>query len=163
MKALKLTGWAVALAVGSWVSSVQAGGILCAVDDVLNNSKETSITWKEQTYTIKPPEMVEKTKDSYTLNGTLQHRNGSANKHDLAYRITKEKGAVKKIEIQTDGGMWLPMSAEMTRAMGDLCKSGPVDDKKRNDCFSAMQRVADNGSWQKMAELIIAYVGVRHC
>lgn len=145
------------------VSSAQAGGILCAVDDVLNNSKESSITWKEQTYTIKPPEVIEKAKGSYTLTGTLQHRNGSANKHDVAYRITKEKGAVKKIEIQTDGGMWLPISAEMTRAMGGFTKNAPMDDTKRNECFSAMQRVADNGSWQKMAELIIAYVGVRHC
>jgi hypothetical protein len=160
MKTLKTL---VTLMAGFAVCSAQAGGILCAVDDVLNNSTESTITWKEQTYTIKPVETVEKGKGGYTLEGTLQHHTGAGKPHQIAYRVTKEKGAVKKIELQTDGGMWLPLSPEMTRAMGEFTKSGPIPDTKRNESFAAMQKVADTGSWQKMAELIIAYVAVRHC
>ena len=163
MKILNVIGKSAVLVICLAVSSAQAGGVACVVDEVLQNSEERSITFNDQTFTIKPPEIVNKTKGDYTLSGTLEHRDTSGQKHRIAYRAAKEKGAIKRIEMQTDGGMWLPLSPEMSRALGDYTKAGPISDRKQQEAHMAMYQVAKDGSWQKSAELIIAFMAIRHC
>jgi len=163
MKTLKVIGKSTVLAMCLAVSSAQAGGVACVVDEVLQNSEERSITFNDQTFAIKPPEIVDKIKGGYTLSGTLERRDSSGQKHRIAYRATKEKGAIKRIEMQTDGGMWLPLSPEMTRALGDYAKASPISDKKEQEVHAAMYQAAKDGSWQKSAELIIAFMAIRHC
>ena len=163
MRTLNWIGKSVAVAMCLAVSSAQAGGIGCAVDDVLKNEVEATIKVNDYPLTIKPVEMVEKDKRTHTLVGEVHHRTAGGKVHQMAYRVTKEKGAIKKIEVQTDGGMWLPISAEMTRALGGFTRPGPVTDKQQNEIYSAIHKASENGSWQKAAEVIIAYVAIRHC
>lgn len=145
------------------VASAQAGGIACAVDDLLQHEQEITIKVNNHPLTLKPVEVVENTKTSHVLAGQVHYRNTAGKAHQLAYRVIKEKGAIKKIEVQTDGGMWLPISAEMTRAMGEFTRPGVVTDEQQKAIYSAIYKVGHNGSWQKAAELIVAYVAIRHC
>jgi hypothetical protein len=164
MRTLNWVGKSVVVAMCLAVSSAQAGGIACAVDDVLQNEHEATIKVNDYPLTIKPVEMVEKGKHTHTLLGEVHHRTAAGKVHQMAYRVTKEKGAIAKIEVQTDGGMWFPISAEMTRALGDFTKPGPIPEKKQNATYEAIQKAAnDGGSWQRAAELIVAYVAIRHC
>src|SRR5687767_6562546 len=61
-------------------------------------------------FAVQPPAMKEKTKRGYTLVGQLTRLGTKAAKDDvIAYRVVREKGAVKSIEVQINDGMWLPM------------------------------------------------------
>ena len=64
--------------------------------------------------------------------------------------------------MQTDGGNWQPMSPEMMRALGDFTKSGSLTEKKQQEAHTAMYGVAKDGPWQKSAELIVAFMAIRH-
>lgn len=165
MKRITVIGKAVGLVVCLAVSSAQAGGVGCVVDQVLESSKATTITMHEQSFTIEPVKAGDKQKVAYTLAGMIrvEGKSSAAASHEIAYRITKEKGAVKKIELQTDGGAWQSISQEMMRALGDYTKSGPITEEKQQQAHNEMYRVAKDGSWQKSAELIVAFVAVRYC
>ncbi len=146
------------------VTSAHAGGVACAVDEVLQNSKESTITVHDQSFTIEPVKVMDKQKGGYTLTGAIRVGGKAAlgSSHDVAYRVVKEKGAVKKIELQTDGGAWQSISSDMMQALGDFTKSGPISEKKQQEAHNAMYQAAKDGSWQKSAELIAAFMAIRH-
>src|SRR4051812_24361203 len=96
MKKITVIGKAVGLVVCLAVSSAQAGGVGCVVDQVLESSKATTITMHEQSFTIEPVKAGDKQKVAYTLAGMIrvEAKSSAAASHEIAYRITKEKGAV---------------------------------------------------------------------
>lgn len=114
-------------------------------------------------FAVQPPAMKEKTKSSYTIIGQLTRLGAKAAKDDvIAYRVVREKGAVKSIEIQINDGMWLPISPSVMSALGDYCKGGPMPEEKQQEVTRALEKLMD-GSWQRAAEFLIAHIAARHC
>jgi len=83
----------------------------------------------------------------------------------ISYRINKNGGTVKSIEVQINNGMWLPLSPELTKALGDYLKTGNVDQDKQGTIHQALYKAGKDSetSWTKTAELIVAFIAIRHC
>jgi hypothetical protein len=114
-------------------------------------------------FAVQTPAMKEKTKSSYTLVGQLTRLGSKAAKDDvIAYRVVRQKGAVKSIELQINDGVWLPISESVMSALGDYCKGVPMPEEKQQEATRALEKLMD-GSWQKAAEFLIAHIAARHC
>src|SRR5688572_817968 len=114
-------------------------------------------------FAVQPPAIKEKTKRSYALTGQLTRLGEKASKDDIiAYRVVREKGAVKSIDVQINDGVWLPISESMMNALGDYRKGVPMSEEKQQEVTRALEKLMD-GSWQKAAEFLIAHIAARHC
>jgi hypothetical protein len=157
MKRIMMIGLAV---VGIGLAAAYAGGLECAIDTAIEG-KTTTIEWIGHKYQIRPVEMTEKDKRTHTLTGSI-YVNGKKTDDTVAYRITKNRGAVQTIEIQMNDGMWLPLSPQMNTALGDYRKTSNVDDEKQTAIKRALYK-AGEGSWKNTAELIVALIAIKHC
>jgi len=161
MKTMIMVGLAV---IGIGVVAARGGGLACAVDEALQQKGSTYIEWYKHKFQFQPVEVTEKDKKSHVLSGTLLHLNGKKD-DTIAYRIMKNGGAVKGIEVQINNGMWLPLSPELTAALGDYRKSGNVDQDKQGTIHQALYKAGKDSeqSWAKTAELIVAFIAIRYC
>ena len=161
MRMMLMVGLAV---IGIGVAAAYGGGLACAVDEALQQNGSTYIEWNKHKFQMQPVEMTEKDKKNHVLNGTLVYANGKKDE-TFAYRINKNGGAVKSIEVQVNNGMWLPISQELTTALGDYRKTGNVDQDKQGTIHQALYKVGKDSesSWKKTAELIVAFIAIRHC
>ena len=161
MKTMIMFGLAM---IGIGVVAAQGGGLACAVDEALKQNGSTYMEWNKYKFQFQPVEVTEKDKKSHILSGTLLHVNGKKD-DTIAYRITKNGGAVKGIEVQINNGMWLPLSPELTAALGDYRKTGNVDQDKQGTIHQALYKAGKDSeqSWTKTAELIVAFIAIRYC
>jgi hypothetical protein len=114
-------------------------------------------------FAVQPPVLKEKTKRSYALTGQLTRLGEKASEDDIiAYRVVREKGAVKSIDVQINDGVWLPLSESMMNALGDYRKGVPMPEEKQQEVTRALEKLMD-GSWQKAAEFLIAHIAKGHC
>ena len=150
--------------IGIGLVATQAGGLACAVDEALQQKDGGPIEWASHKFQMAPVDMTDKDKRTHVLTGALRHMNGKQDE-TLNYRITKTKGAVTSIEVQIDKGMWLPISPQVTTALGDYCKTSNVEEKKQGTIHQALYKVGEDSkkSWTKTAELIVAFIAIRHC
>jgi hypothetical protein len=146
--------------VGIGLAAAYAGGLECAINTAIEGTT-TTVEWTGNKYQIRPVEMTEKDKRTHTLTGSI-YVNGNKRADTVAYRITKNRGTVQAIEIQTNNGMWLPLSPEMTTALGDYCKTSNVNEEKQSSIKRALYK-AGEGSWKKTAEMIVALIAIKHC
>jgi hypothetical protein len=165
MKRIIMVGLAV---IGIGVVGAQAGGLACAIDEALQQKGSTYLEWTGHKFQMGPVDMIDKDKKTHVLSGTLVYVNGKKGKQSdetIAYRITKDGGAVKGIEIQTNSGMWLPLSPDMMNALGDYRKTGNIDQDKQGTIHQALYKAGEKSkdSWTKTAELIVAFIAIRHC
>ena len=114
-------------------------------------------------FTVQPPEMQkDKDKKGHTLTGQITSMAGKGKKADvIAYRVQREKG-IKSIELQTNEGMWLPISEEVMTAMGGFVTGGPMTEEAQQDVARALAKLL-NGSSKRAAEVLIARIAIRHC
>lgn len=161
MKMMLMIGLAV---IGIGVVAVQAGGLACAVDAALQEKQGGYIEWTGHKFKVQPVEMTQKEKKSHELNGKLVYFNGKKDE-TIAYRVSKHGSKVDSIEMQVNGGMWLPIAADLTKALGDYCKTGNVPDEKQGDVHQALYKAGKDSkqSWTRTAELIVAFIAIRHC
>jgi len=161
MKTMIMVGLAV---IGIGVVAAHGGGLACAVDEALQQNGSTYFKWYKHEFQFQPVEVTEKDKKTHVLSGTLLHVNGKKD-DTIAYRITKNGGAVKGIEMQINNGAWLPLSPEVTAALGDYRKTGNVDQDKQGAIHQALYKAGKDSeqSWTKTAELIVAFIAIRHC
>lgn len=148
------------LAAGFAAASARAGGLECAVDEALQSKTGTAIEWEGHAFKISPVEMTDKEKKKHVLTGSLVYRNGKKGKQQdqtIEYRITKKGGTVETVEVQIDGGMWIGLSPEMTKAVTGY-RHGDAEQASKSALYKAGE-----GSWQRTAELIIAFIGIKHC
>jgi hypothetical protein len=150
--------------VGMGMAAAHAGGLACAVDAALENKDGTLLEWTGHKFEVRPVAVRDIDKKSHALTGTLVYKNGKKDE-TLSYRIDKTKGAVKSIEVQINEGMWLPMSPELMAALGEFLKTGSVEQEKQGTIHQALYKVGQHskGSWNKTAELIVAFIAIRHC
>ena len=150
--------------IGLGVVAAQGGGLACAVDEALKQNGNYSLEWNKHKYRMQPVEVTEKDKKNHVLTGTLLHVNGKKD-DTFAYRINKNGGAVKSIEVQINNGMWLPISPELTKALGEYRNSGNVNEQKQGTIHQALYKAGKDSesSWAKTAELIVAFIAIRHC
>lgn len=147
--------WMIAIAFAA--ASVRAGGLECAVDAALQGTLGTAIEWEGNTFKISPVTMADKDKRKHTLTGTLVCRNGKKKDQTVEYRISKTGGTVDKVELQIDGGMWIGLSPEMNKAVTNY-RHGDAEQASKAALYKAGE-----GSWQRTAELIVAFIGIKHC
>jgi hypothetical protein len=161
MKKMMMVGLAV---IGIGLVAAQAGGLACAIDAALQEKDGAALEWAGHKFRMRPVEMTDKDKRTHVLTGTLEYVNGKKDQN-LNYRITKTKGAVTSIEVQVDNGMWPPISQQVTTALGDYCKTSNVEEKKQGTIHQALYKAGEDSkkSWTRTAELIVAFIAIRHC
>jgi hypothetical protein len=134
-----------------------------AIKIALEGPEGAHAVFAKHRFAVQPPTLKEKTKSSYAIVGQLTRLGAKASKDDvIAYRVIREKGAVKSIDIQINDGVWLPMSEPMMNALGDYRKGTPMPGEKQQEVTRALEKLVD-GSWQKAAEFLIAHIAARHC
>jgi hypothetical protein len=150
--------------IGIGIGAAHAGGLACAVDEALQQKEPTLVTWTGHKFQVRPLDVIDTDKKSHVLTGALVYLNGKKDE-TLAYRISKTKGAVKSIEVQINDGMWLPISPELMGALGDFLKTGSVEQEKQGTIHQALYKAGERSksSWTKTAELIVAFIAIRHC
>ena len=161
MKTMMMVGLAV---IGMGVGIARGGGLACAVDAALQQKDPAFLEWTGHKFRVSPLDVIDTDKKSHVLTGAVAYVNGKKDE-TLSYRISKTKGAVKSIEVQINDGMWLPISPELMAALGDFLKTGSVEQEKQGTIHQALYKVGqrNKGSWTKTAELIVAFIAIRHC
>ena len=163
MKQIKSMCVAVVLSLsGTWG---WAGGLECAVEEALSNERliGTPVEAFKHRFTIKRVETSDLRASAHTITGTIVRHNKEGGKDDeVAYRIVKEKGAIKKVVLKVNSGDWQPLSRAMTAALGGHTKGKPLSNDEQNAAAQAMYEAA-GGSWQTAVEYLVARIGVRHC
>jgi hypothetical protein len=145
------------IAVGFAVISARAGGLECAVDAALQGTLGTAIEWSGHAFKVSPVTMADKEKRKHTLTGNLVYRNGKKQDQIVEYRIIKTGGTVDRVELQIDGGMWIGLSPEMNKAVTGY-RHGDAEQASKAALYKAGE-----GSWRSTAELIVAFIGIKHC
>lgn len=114
-------------------------------------------------FTVHSPEMQkDKAKKGHTLTGQITAAAGKGAKADvISYRVHREKG-IRKIELQTNDGMWLPISEEVMTAMGGYVTGAPMTEEAQQDVARTLAKLL-NGSPRRAAEVLIARIAIRHC
>jgi len=114
-------------------------------------------------FTVQPREMQkDKAKKGHTVTGQITSAAGKGAKADvISYRVRREKG-IKSIELQTNDGMWLPISEEVMTAMGGYVTGAPMTEEAQQDVARALAKLL-NGSPRRAAEVLIARIATRHC
>jgi hypothetical protein len=150
--------------------NVQAGELESAIQAALENTpagpvdvfKPTFQLFKHD-FSVQPVELLEKHKGKFTLMGKLTRIARASDLNDeIIYRIIKEKGAVKEIAWQVNGGEWRSLSEPIMNALGDYRSGGPMPEEKQREVERALEKAVD-GTWQRAAEFLIAHIAVRHC
>jgi hypothetical protein len=161
MKTIIMVGLIV---VGLGIEGANAGGLACAVSEALQHKDATLLEWTGHKFQVRPVEVTDIDKRTHTLSGKLVYKNGKRDE-TLSYRISKTKGAVKSIEVQINDGMWLPIAPELKAALGDFLKTGSVEQEKQGTIHQALYKAGEHAksSWNKTAELIVAFIAIRHC
>jgi hypothetical protein len=114
-------------------------------------------------FAVRPAEIQEKDESKYILAGQLTRLDTSPAKDDvIAYRIVHKKGAVESIDLQINGGMWLPIRQSVLNALGDYRKGGPMPEEKQQEVAHALEKLMD-GSWQRAAEFLIGHIAIPRC
>jgi hypothetical protein len=114
-------------------------------------------------FTVQAPEMhKDKAKKGHTLTGQITSMPGKGAKPEvIAYRVVREKG-IKSIELQSNDGMWLPISDAVMTALGGYVTGGPMTEEAQQEVARALAKLL-NGSSRRAAEVLIARIVVRHC
>jgi hypothetical protein len=114
-------------------------------------------------FTVYAPEMQkDKAKKGHTLTGQITPFAAKGAKADvISYRVHREKG-IRKIELQTNDGMWLPISEAVMTAMGGYVTGGPMTEEAQQEVARALAKVLDR-SPRRAAEVLIARIAIRHC
>lgn len=162
MKKLSSLYRALALALLLPVGAANAGGLECAIRTALDGPKGAEVFLFDHTFDVQPPEIVKKQKQSYTMVGKLVHHNAAGKNETIAYRVTRQKGAIKEISIQVNDGKWQSISEPMLNALGDWRTGAPMPEEKQRAVERALEKAVDK-SWMRAAEFLIASVAVRHC
>jgi hypothetical protein len=161
MKKLRWYVLAVLLSVAAGRAS--GSGHEDAIRIALDGPEGAQVTAFTHRFAVQPPEMQDKRKSGYTMVGRLTRLGAKSSQDDvIAYRIVREKGAVKSIDLQINDGMWLPMSEKMMNALGGYREGAPMPGEKQQEVTRALEKLVDN-SWQKAAEFLIAHIAFRHC
>ena len=112
-------------------------------------------------FEITPVQVVSKKKGQYSLAGSLSRETGTT-RDQIAYRITRVKGAVTEITVQTNGGEWHPLAEPLLKVLGQYASGVVLPVDKQAEVNAALrQAVGDN--WQEAAEFFIIQVALRHC
>jgi len=139
----------------------------CGYEDAIQTALEGqgghAIVFKHR-FAVQPPQVQDKEKGKYTLAGHLIRVGGRTEQEDvIAYRIVREKGEVVSIDLQINGGMWLPIRESVMTALGDYRRAGaPMPEEKQQEVTRALEKLMD-GSWQRAAEFLIAHIAARYC
>ena len=114
-------------------------------------------------FTVHSPEMQKhKDKKGHTLAGQITSASTKGAKADvISYRVHREKG-IRKIELQTNDGMWLPVSEEVMSAMGGYVTGSPMTEEAQQEVARALAKLL-NGSPSRAVEVLIARIAIRHC
>jgi hypothetical protein len=140
-----------------------AGGHDDAIRVALEGPEGAHVTAFTHRFAVQPPEMQEKRKSGYTLVGRLTRLGAKSSQDDVvAYRVVRQKGAIKSIELQINDGVWLPMSEKVMTALGGYREGAPMPEEQQQEVTRALEKLVD-ASWQKAAEFLIAHIAVRHC
>ena len=144
--------------------AIQAGGLECAIQLALESKSlvGTPVEAYQHQFTIRPVAATDLAKSTHTITGAIVHHNRGGKDDQVAYRIVKEKGAIKEAFLQVNGGKWEPLSAAMIAALGGHSKAEPMSNAERDSAAGAMYR-AGKGSWRNTVEFLIARIGVLHC
>jgi hypothetical protein len=160
---MKKFGWCILSAVLSMAAARASGGHDEAIRIALDGPEGAHITAFQHRFAVQPAEMQNKRKSGYTIVGRLTRLGAKSSQDDvMAYRIVREKGAVKSIELQINEGMWLPMSEKVMSALGGYRDGAPMPEEKQQEVTRALDKLVDS-SWQTAAEFLIAHIAVRHC
>jgi|SRR5688572_3364454 len=159
---MKKLGWFV-IALALSVAATRAASHDEAVRIALDGPAGAHAIAFRHRFAVQPPEMQDKRKSSYTIVGRLTRLGAKSTADDvIAYRIVREKGAVKSIDVQINDGMWLPISEQVMSALGGYRQGEPMPEEKQQEVTRALEKLVDS-SWQKAAEFLIAHIAVRHC
>ena len=114
-------------------------------------------------FTIQAPEMQrDKDKKGHTLLGQITPVTGKGAKADvISYRVRREKG-IRSIELQTNEGMWLPISEAVITAMAGYVTGGPMTEEAQQEVARNLAKLLD-GSSRRAAEVLVARIAIRHC
>jgi len=159
---MKRLGWCI-VGVALWVAAARAGGHDEAIRVAIDGPEGAHITAFNHRFAVQPPEMQDKRKSGYTIVGRLTRVGAKPSQDEvMAYRIVREKGAVKSIDVQINDGMWLPMSEKVMGALGGYREGKPMPEEQQQEVTRALEKLV-GGSWQNAAEFLIAHIAVRHC
>jgi len=160
---MKKLAWCILTAVLSVAAARASGGHDDAIRVALEGPEGAHLTAFQHHFAVQVPEMQDKRKSGYTIVGRLTRLGANPSQDDvMAYRIVREKGAVRSIDLQINDGMWLPMSEKMMNALGGYRQGSPMPEEKQQEVTRALEKLVDS-SWQKAAEFLIAHIAVRHC
>jgi len=159
MKKVWLSGMALALS----IAAAPCSGYEEAIRAALEGPDGAHAIIAKHRFAVQSPQMEDKQKSKHTLTGQLTRLDARPSKDDIiSYRIVREKGAVKSIDLQINGGMWLPMRPSVMDALGDYRNGTPMPEEKQQEVTRALEKLMD-GSWHKAAEFLIAHIAARHC
>jgi hypothetical protein len=117
----------------------------------------------KHSFAVRPVVLVEKQRSKFTLTGKLARIWPPNGKDDeITYWIIKEKGAVKEITWQINGGERRSVSEPILNALGDYRIGLPMPEEKQNEVQRALEKAVDE-SWERAAEFLMAHIAVRHC
>jgi hypothetical protein len=160
MKKLRWSVLALALSVGAANAS---GNHEEAIHVALEGPEGAHTIAFNHRFAVQPPQMQDKRKSGYTLIGRLTRLGAKSSQDDVIdYRVVREKGAVKSIELQINDGVWLPVSERVMSALGGYRRGEPMPEEKQQEVTRALEKLVDS-SWQRAAEFLIAHIAVRHC
>jgi hypothetical protein len=158
MKKVWLSGMALALS----IAAATCSGYEDAIRTALEGPEGAHAVIAKHRFAVQSPQMEDVTKSKYTLTGQLTRLDGKPSKDDvISYRILREKGVVKSIDLQLNGGMWLPIRPAVLDVLGHFGNGAPAEEKQQ-EFTRALEKLMDD-SWQKAAEFLIAHIAVRHC
>ena len=117
-------------------------------------------------FTVRAPEMhKDKAKKGHTLTGQIAPvacKGAEAAKAEvISYRVRREQG-IKSIELQTNDGMWLPVSEAVMTAMAGYVTGGPMTEEAQQEVARNLAKLLD-GSPRRAAEVLVARIAIRHC
>ena len=117
----------------------------------------------KHTFAVRPVVLVEKQRSKFSLTGKLTRMGGPNGQDDeIVYWIIKDKGSVKEITWQINGGERRSVSEPILNALGDYRKGVPMPEEKQKEVERALEKAVDE-SWQRAAEFLMAHIAVRHC
>jgi hypothetical protein len=162
MKKLTTVSKLIALTLLLPVGAANAGGLECAIQTALEGPKGAKVYLFNHSFRVEPPVVMEKQKGKHTLTGKLVYDDGTALAQEVAYRVLKEKGAVREIGLQINGGKWQAISKAVFEALGDYTRGLPMPEEKQREVTRKLEKAVDK-TWLRAAEFLIANIAVRHC
>ena len=107
--------------------------------------------------------MTDKTKRGHTLAGQVTRLDANNKAAEvISYKVVRDKGAIKNITVQIDGGVWLPVSDAVMNALGGYRNGEPMPEERQQEVTGSLKKLGDE-TWLRAAEALIALIAVRHC